>query len=98
MEVLGWLRAKLADAEKSLRAREQSEATFRSGTDESWAAAAELHSSTRGKPMNKKARLEVALIQGRIAGKCRREVEMFKAVIAALDHPNDELKHGANSP
>lgn len=83
-ELVAWLNAKIADAEKSVRAREDAEKTFRSGTDAQWKRAAAMHPSTHGKPMTKEVRLEAAAIQGRIAVKCRREAAMFKAVLAAL--------------
>lgn len=83
-DLLEWLRGKITDAEKAVRAREQAVSTFRSGTDESWAAAAEFHPLTSGRPMSKKQRAEAAASNERIAVKCRLEVEMFNAVYAAL--------------
>lgn len=41
--------------------------------------------------MSKAARLEAARSEDRIAMKCRHEVEMFKAVIAIVDHSNTEV-------
>jgi len=84
-DLLGFLRGKLADAEKSLRAREQSEESWRTGSESDWQMAARL---SGGKPMKKSERLRQSEIQGRIAVKARHEVAMFKAVIAALDQPN----------
>ena len=81
-DLLGWLRGKIADAEKTVIAREQMESAWRDGTAKSWKAV--------GCKMNKTARLEEASRQGRIAVKCRREVQMFKAVFDALNHPNSD--------
>lgn len=81
-ELLAWLRCKVADAEKAVKSREQMESVLRSGEDESWCAAAQLHPSTAGQPAFKKAeRLKEAEAQNRIAAKCRRELEMFKATL-----------------
>lgn len=81
-DLLGWLQSKLADAELSLRARMQSEKTWRSGTDESWAAAG------NGNPPSKEQRIKIAETQKRIAVKCAREVAMFKEVIAIITERN----------
>ena len=75
-DLLGWLVVKLHEAKSALKAREQMEATWRGGTDESWRAA--------GCKMNKAARLKESETHGRIAVKCRREVEMFEATIKAI--------------
>jgi hypothetical protein len=80
--LLGWLRVKLNEAESALKAREQMEASWRGGTDASWRAV--------GCKLNKLARLNESATHGRIAVKCRREVEMFKAVIASIGQPNVE--------
>jgi hypothetical protein len=74
--LLGWLVVKLHEAKSALKAREQMEATWRGGTDESWRAA--------GCKMNKEARLKESETHGRIAVKCRHEVEMFEATIKAI--------------
>jgi hypothetical protein len=76
-----FVKGKLADAEKSLKFREESEKVWREGTDKSWRAV--------GCKMTKQQRLEVSACHGRIAVKCRREVEMFKEVLARLQAPND---------
>lgn len=78
----GWLLGKLADAERSVRAREQAGETLRGGTDKSWREAADMHPSTAGKVMSKAQRLKAAEAEDGIAKKCRREVAMFKAAIA----------------
>lgn len=82
--LIDWVREKLADAKKSLSAREQMEKTWRGGTDLEWAAAAELHPSTRGKPILKADRIKLADSQKRIVAKCRRDVEMFEAILSKL--------------
>jgi hypothetical protein len=79
-DLLGWLRAKLIDAESTLKARMQMEATWRGGTDESWKAV--------GCKTNKAERLKESERHGRIASRCRHDVEMFKAFIAAISQPN----------
>ena len=79
-ELLLWLNEKLEAAEKNLKAREQSDVSWRGGTEKEWAASARMAGM---KPMGKKQRAEVADTQNRIAVKCRREVEMFKSVIIA---------------
>lgn len=80
-DLLCWLRVKLAEAESALGAREQMEACWRTGTDESWKAVA---ARAGGKAYTKKERMEESARQGRIAVKCRREVEMYKATIKAV--------------
>lgn len=75
-DLITWLHVKIAEAEKSLKAREDMELTWRGGTDKSWAAV--------GCKMKKLERIQHADMQGRIAVKCRREVEMFKAILERL--------------
>lgn len=76
--------SKIADVKKSIVYREQASACFRSGTDETWKMAAELHPSTSGKPMKKNERRRAAESNERIAIKLRLELEMFNRVLAAL--------------
>jgi hypothetical protein len=91
-DLLGWLRGKLADAERTLAAREAAAAVWKSGTDKEWAESAKLHPDTaKEPPLTKAARMENARREERILVKCRRDVEMFKAVISALSHPNGAL-------
>ncbi len=81
-----WVRAKLVEAEKSVRAREQMEEGYRTGTDAEWEAAAKMHPSTANEPrMTKADRLKESATQGRIAVKCRRDVEMLKLVLALIE-------------
>jgi hypothetical protein len=75
-----FVKGKLADVEKALKFREESEKVWRGGTDKSWRAV--------GCKMTKQQRLEVSARHGQIAAKCRREVEMFKEVLARLQAPN----------
>ncbi len=72
---------KRADAKKDLTAREQMEASWRGGTDESWRAA--------GCKLSRTARLHESAVQGRIADRKRYEVEMFSKVIESLKAPNN---------
>jgi hypothetical protein len=92
-DMLEWFRRKVAEAESTLKSREQMEALWRSGDDESWAAAAAMHPSTAGKPMPKAKRIEEADRQGRIAAKMRRELRMFEAVLSVLS--NTRLRDSA---
>ena len=75
-ECVAFVKAKLAGAENALIAREQSETSWRDGTDESWRAA--------GCKLNKSERLKESRMQGRIALKCRYEIKMLKAVLENL--------------
>lgn len=68
-----WLREKVTEAEKALKAREQMEATWRHGTDETWRAVA--------CKMTPAQRLQEANKHARIAVKCRRDLEMFQTVL-----------------
>lgn len=88
-DLLGWLREKIAEAEKTLRLRENMEKAYLSGSDELWKRAASLHPSTKGKAMTKHDRMVQAEINRRIAAQCRHELEMCTAVMDALTHPND---------
>lgn len=88
--LLEWLHEKLEAAEKSLIAREQMDAAWRSGTDQSWRAA-----SCR---LSKEQRIEEADRQARIADKMRCEVSNFKAVIEIVSHSNGEIRRSGESP
>jgi hypothetical protein len=80
--VIEWLKGKISEAESHLRYRENSELSWRDGDEASWKAAARLSGA---KPMSKQERLQEAERAARIAVKCRREVEMFKAVLATVE-------------
>jgi len=98
--LLCFLRDKLAEAEKSLAAREQM-ADSKPISEEEWERLKSLPGVivTKGRKLSK---AEVKDIEegpkrhSRIAAKCRREVEMFRAVIAELDKHNAERseRHG----
>lgn len=79
-ELLAWVRIKIADTQKSIRCRDEAVKTFRAGTDTEWAAVAEMHPSTSGKPMNKKARMNSADSNHRIAATLRKDLEMLQAI------------------
>jgi hypothetical protein len=90
-DLIPWLHEQLAKAERSLRAREQMEAGMRQDPDELFKKLAAMPGVTittrapRGvKVMTKKERLASADSHRRIGAKDRRDVELFKAVIAAL--------------
>ena len=75
--LLEWLRVKLSDAEKSLAARREMEITWRGGDDRIWQAV--------GCKLSRGQRLYESEAQGRLAKKCQRDVEMFKATIAIIE-------------
>lgn len=85
---LGWLSEKITEAERAVKAREESAATWRTGTNAEWNAAAEIHPSTAGRTSKKSERLIVAEREERIAAKLRRDLAMLKAIAAALSQPN----------
>lgn len=94
-EVVEWLRGKIAEAEKTVAAREQMEACWRDGDDKEWADAAKLHPSTAGKPvMLKVDRIKESEAQGRIAAKCRHELEMFRTILKEIEKAADAGKGG----
>jgi F420-0:gamma-glutamyl ligase-like protein len=91
-DLLGWLRGKLADAEKALRCREDM-ANAKPISEEEWEKLKAMPGVrvTKGRKLTKaelKDMAEEPRRQKRIAVKCRHEVEMFKAIIAALTQPN----------
>jgi len=81
-DLLCWLRVKLDEAKHSLKCREDMQKTWAGGTDASWRAA--------GCRDSKATRLAHSASHGRIAVKCRREVEMFNATIAAIKSQRNE--------
>lgn len=81
-ELLKWLQVKLADAQKALAAREQGEATWKEGSEKAWKAV--------GCRKTKAERFALGEIEGRIAVKCRHEIEMFQAVIKIADARQSE--------
>lgn len=83
-KAIEFIQVKIVEAEKALKAREQMQRIWREGTDESWAAAANAHPSTKGQRLTKAERLKESESHGRIAVKCRLEVEMFKLVLTQL--------------
>lgn len=80
--ILEWLGGKLFDAEGTLRAREQSAESWATGTEAEWKQAAGL---TGNRPPKPAERQRQAGIQRRIAEKTRKEIEMIKATIAAVE-------------
>lgn len=86
MKIEPWLQSKLAEAEQKLRAREQAAQSWSEGTNEEWAAAANLHPSTAGKRSTKRERLANADAQGRMAEACGRDVQAFKVLLAATEN------------
>lgn len=99
-DLLGFLRGKLAEAEKSLRCREEM-ANPRRISEEEWARLKSLPGTrvTTAHKLSKAALKEMEmepLRHKRIAAKCRQEVAMLKAVIATIDKPNasDQEREG----
>lgn len=94
-DLLGWLRGKLADAEHALQCREEM-ATAKPLSTEELEELSKMPGVrvTKGGKMSKaaiKEMNEMPLRHKRIAEKCRREVEMFRATIAALTQPNEAI-------
>lgn len=94
--LLDWLRGKLADAEKSLKCREDMASTPPI-TKEEWEEWSKMPGAhvTKGRKLSKAAakkledqQQEQQLRDKRIAIKCRHEVEMFRATIDALTQSN----------
>lgn len=84
-DILDWLHAKVFEAEKTLKAREQGAAAWRSGDDRSWKAASKMHPSTAGRPMKKADREKAANREEHIAHICRRDVGIYKVLIALVE-------------
>lgn len=75
-ELIAFIESKLADAERSVKARQQARETWAGGNEKDWRKV--------GCRLNKKQRLAVSATQARIEIKCLREVELFKAVLDRL--------------
>lgn len=87
-ELLDWLRGRLADAEQALSAREAM-ANQPKISDEEWELIKAMPGArvTKARKLSKAALNDIAqesLRHKRIAQKCLREVEMFRAAIAVL--------------
>lgn len=83
-DLLGWLGGKLAEAEKTLKSREQMAATCRTGTNAEWNAASKMHPSTVGMKSTKAERLKEAQMHDRIADRLRHDRDMFRTTINLL--------------
>lgn len=81
-ELLGWLRGKIAKAERSVAARVHGESIWRHGDDASWAAV--------GCHLSKEEKFARADTEARIAAKMRIEVEMFKAAYICVEGEQHE--------
>lgn len=95
---LGWLSEKISEAEKAVKVRAEMAATCRSGTNAQWAAASSMHPSTVGRSPTKGERLVEAARHDRIAVKLRHDLQMLKAIAAALSQPNTKVTHGRAQP
>ena len=82
-DLLCFLREKLADAEKALVFREESEAVWRDGDADTWRSV--------GCKLTFEQRLMESKRHGRIAAKCRREIELFKAAIGEIEKHNTKM-------
>lgn len=80
-ELADWLRGKIADAEKTLKIRQEMAATWRTGSNKEWEAV--------GNYQPKKHRLQQAEMHDRIAVKLRRELFMFQETLRLLDGVTD---------
>ena len=79
--VVKFIQGKLADSKRTLKCREDMQKVWSEGTDESWRAV--------GNRMTKAQRLIESDMHGRIAAKNRKEMDMFKATLSALQQaPN----------
>lgn len=85
MTTVDFIKKEIAEAEQAVKYSMEAEQVFRSGTDADWKIAANLHPSTRGRPMNKNQRIEAAEKEARIAAICRHKLEMFQAVLKQLE-------------
>lgn len=75
-----YIKAKIIEAEKAVKFRDDSYKTWRGGTDASWRAV--------GCTASKAERLKTADSHGRIAIKCRKELQTLQAVLEYLEAPN----------
>lgn len=75
-DIMAWLRKQLAKFELTLKCRLDMAESWRGGTDKSWREA--------GCYMTKAQRIKESEKHARIADRCRLDVEMCRAVIAAL--------------
>lgn len=97
--LLHWLKDKIAEAETTVRAREEAEKTFRSGSDQDWATAANMHPSTAGQTMTKAMRDKAAESQARILAKCRLDLEMLNAAYSQIQSiSNQQCATNAKTP
>lgn len=94
-ELVDWLRRKVAEAEKALKTREEMQATWHSGTNAEWRAAAVMYPSTAGHRLSKATRLKQAATHGRIAVKLRHEVKMFNLALDRLAEPAQQASQEA---
>ena len=77
-----YIKSKITEAEKALKFREDSYKLWRGGTEEAWRAA--------GSRASKAERVKTSDGHGRIAIKCRRELEILQSVLEHLQAPNEK--------
>ncbi len=80
-QIQDFIRAKIADVEKSIKGREDMERIWRGGTDEQWKKVAKMNGA---KPTTKAERILLAERHARILVKLRHELEMFNGVLSEL--------------
>jgi hypothetical protein len=76
-EMIAFVRSKIDNVENDIRARQESEKTWRWDTEESWRAV--------GCKMNKKERIATADVEARIIIKLDRQLRMFNAILNELE-------------
>lgn len=77
--LLEFIALKIADVERAIKAREESEKSWRGGTDKAWKAV--------GCRKTKPERIKIAELESRILVRLREEREMFQKVFRALNEP-----------
>ena len=80
-DLLGWLADKIAETEKNIAARADSEASLRSGNEADWRMAA---ARTGTPPMSRMQRLEAADRDARIVVRYRIDLSMLQTAVSLL--------------
>jgi hypothetical protein len=88
MNLKTWIDAKITECELKIKTREHMSATLRSGTDEDWDAAANLHPMTASKVYLKRDREIDASRNERITEHYRFELKMLKECAEVIANQN----------
>lgn len=83
-----FIKTKINEAEQTLKRREEMQAVWAGGTNETWKAV--------GCKKPKADRLKESVMHGRIAVRNREELQMFKNVLMQLQAPNAALSEAAD--